>query len=166
MISVPQMATRMALSFMRSSIKSRAKFDINDLEVLKTVPTSFCPALFAHGLDDSFILPHHSQKLHEVRLNPKLLNPKPLTLNSPEPLRETARGEAQARAVSHLPHPNTYGSQATREGLAPQCANWFIQARGMGPGPVHILLYHTALAWSAALTTPSFSRTTPRGFMK
>ena len=49
-----------------SSIKSRAKFDINVLDVAKTVPTSFCPALFAHGTADTFILPHHSEILHDA----------------------------------------------------------------------------------------------------
>ena len=84
-VSVPQMATRMALSFMRSSIKSRAKFDINVLDVAKTVPTSFCPALFAHGTDDTFILPHHSEILHDAYAGDKNLIMIDGDHNSPRP---------------------------------------------------------------------------------
>ena len=65
-VGVPQMATRLALGWMRSSIKSRAGFDIHDLDVLRTVGTSHCPALFAHGADDDFIRPAHSRALHDA----------------------------------------------------------------------------------------------------
>ena len=65
-VGVPKMAARMALSFVRSSVKSRAKFDINDLDLKKIAPATFCPALFAHGKDDDFIPPHHSETLHEL----------------------------------------------------------------------------------------------------
>ena len=65
-VGVPKMAARMALSFVRSSVKSRAKFDINDLDLRKVAPSTFCPALFAHGKDDDFIPPHHSETLHEL----------------------------------------------------------------------------------------------------
>ena len=65
-VGVPRMATRLALGWMRSSIKSRAGFDIHHLDVLRTVGTSHCPALFAHGADDDFIKPAHSRALHDA----------------------------------------------------------------------------------------------------
>jgi hypothetical protein len=43
------------------------------LDIVKTVPTSFCPALFAHGNADAFILPRHSQKLHDAYAGDKNL---------------------------------------------------------------------------------------------
>ena len=51
---------------MRSSIKARAGFDIHDLDVLRTVDTTHCPALFAHGADDDFIRPAHSRALRDA----------------------------------------------------------------------------------------------------
>ena len=56
-VSAPRAATRLALGWMRSSIKARAGFDIHDLDVLRTVESTHCPALFAHGADDDFIDP-------------------------------------------------------------------------------------------------------------
>lgn len=65
-IAAPRAATRLALGWMRSSIKARAGFDIHDLDVLRTVATTHCPALFAHGADDDFIRPAHSRALRDA----------------------------------------------------------------------------------------------------
>ena len=65
-VSAPRAATRLALGWMRSSIKARAGFDIHDLDVLRTVDTTHCPALFAHGADDDFIRPAHSRALRDA----------------------------------------------------------------------------------------------------
>jgi hypothetical protein len=46
-----------------SSIKSRAKFDINNLSPIDHVDKCFIPVIFAHGNQDNFILPHHSEDL-------------------------------------------------------------------------------------------------------
>ena len=54
-VGVPRAATRLAVGWIRASIKSRANFDTDDLEVECAAETSFCPALFAHGQDDDFI---------------------------------------------------------------------------------------------------------------
>ena len=65
-VAAPRAATRLALGWMRSSIKARAGFDIHDLDVLRTVESTHCPALFAHGADDDFIRPAHSRALRDA----------------------------------------------------------------------------------------------------
>jgi len=62
-VGVPRAATRLAVGWIRASIKSRANFDTDDLEVECAAETSFCPALFAHGRDDDFIDKRHSERL-------------------------------------------------------------------------------------------------------
>lgn len=56
-----------------SSIKSRAKFDINNLSPIDHVKKCFIPVLFAHGNDDNFILPHHSEDLYNQYAGDKKL---------------------------------------------------------------------------------------------
>jgi hypothetical protein len=55
----------MAAGWMRSSIKSRASFDIDELEIERVANATFCPALFAHGDEDDFIDKAHSARLRE-----------------------------------------------------------------------------------------------------
>ena len=64
-IGVPRAATKMAAGWMRSSIKSRASFDIDELEIERVANATFCPALFAHGDEDDFIDKAHSARLRE-----------------------------------------------------------------------------------------------------
>lgn len=64
-IGVPRAATRVAAGWMRTSIKSRADFDIDDLEIERIASSTFCPALFAHGELDDFIDKKHSERLHQ-----------------------------------------------------------------------------------------------------
>lgn len=115
-IGVPAMATRLALSFMRSSIKSRAKFDINALDVLKTAPSSFCPALFAHGNEDTFIGPHHSERLHEAYAGDKNLIMFDGDHNSPRPA--FFFDSTIIFFMNTLHPPGTAGAGAVRELLA------------------------------------------------
>ena len=56
-LRVPRFALSIGLRIIRSSIKSRAGFDINALEPIEIVPTCFVPALFGAGEDDDFIPP-------------------------------------------------------------------------------------------------------------
>lgn len=65
-MTVPSYMTKIAYSFLRSSIKRRAKFDVKELDPLKLAPESFSPALFAHGVNDDFISPKHGKALHEA----------------------------------------------------------------------------------------------------
>ncbi len=55
--------TSIGLSVIGKSIKSRAKFNISELNTQKLVKKIKIPALFVHGKDDEFILPEHSTRL-------------------------------------------------------------------------------------------------------
>lgn len=63
---LPSFLVGPALKLVSSSVQSKAKFDIYKLSPIKHVKNSFIPALFAHATEDDFILPHHSQKLHDA----------------------------------------------------------------------------------------------------
>ena len=62
---IPNFLTSFGLMFVRRSIKSRAKFNIDDLNPIDHVDRSFIPAFFIHAKDDKFILPHHSKDLFD-----------------------------------------------------------------------------------------------------
>jgi alpha-beta hydrolase superfamily lysophospholipase len=49
-----------AIKLVRSTIKKKANFDINDLTPINHVENCFIPALFGVGMQDDFIEPHHS----------------------------------------------------------------------------------------------------------
>jgi len=61
---MPGALTRSALWFMRRGIRRRAGFDINELDALSAAAEAWIPALFLHGLDDTMIAKHHSEKVH------------------------------------------------------------------------------------------------------
>ena len=63
-VRVPRFAVNLGLRAVRSSIKSRANFDISELEPIDCVPQCFVPALFGAGEDDDFIPPDHARALH------------------------------------------------------------------------------------------------------
>eukprot|EP00512_Aurantiochytrium_limacinum_P009703 CAMPEP_0171550556 /NCGR_PEP_ID=MMETSP0960-20121227/7137_1 /TAXON_ID=87120 /ORGANISM="Aurantiochytrium limacinum, Strain ATCCMYA-1381" /LENGTH=772 /DNA_ID=CAMNT_0012099519 /DNA_START=67 /DNA_END=2384 /DNA_ORIENTATION=- len=65
-VNVPNVLMGVALRMVRSSVRARAHFDIFKLEPIKHAEASFIPALFGHGEDDHFILPHHSQQLFDA----------------------------------------------------------------------------------------------------
>ena len=50
----------------RDTIKEKAKFDINDIEPKVFAERCFIPALFCHGLNDSFVNVHHCKDLYDV----------------------------------------------------------------------------------------------------
>eukprot|EP01094_Clydonella_sp_ATCC50884_P025562 TRINITY_DN6765_c0_g1_i1.p1 TRINITY_DN6765_c0_g1~~TRINITY_DN6765_c0_g1_i1.p1 ORF type:complete len:397 (-),score=79.90 TRINITY_DN6765_c0_g1_i1:178-1368(-) len=62
-VSVPSFAVGIGLRFIRNSILTKARFDIDKLDALSLAPSIFVPALFIHGLADTFIIPKHSQTL-------------------------------------------------------------------------------------------------------
>eukprot|EP00924_Labyrinthula_sp_SR-Ha-C_P014418 snap_masked-scaffold_20-processed-gene-5.78-mRNA-1 protein AED:0.22 eAED:0.22 QI:0/-1/0/1/-1/1/1/0/400 len=64
-LPIPKFAVNFALSFIRKSVKSKAKFDINKLEPIDFVSQGYVPALFAAAEGDEFIKQHHAQKLHD-----------------------------------------------------------------------------------------------------
>ncbi len=82
---VPKLLVSTALKLIRKSIKSRAKFDINDLTPIEHVGQCFIPALFAAGKEDNFILPSHTQALHDRYAGDKNLVLVDGDHNSPRP---------------------------------------------------------------------------------
>lgn len=62
---VPKMFVSLGMKMVRSSIRKKAGFDIKHLETIALVDKCFSPALFAHGIDDNFIKPTHSQALYD-----------------------------------------------------------------------------------------------------
>lgn len=64
-LQVPKFAVNLALRLIRSSVKTRAKFDINKIQPINFCEASYIPALFGAAEDDSFINPSHSRQLHD-----------------------------------------------------------------------------------------------------
>jgi len=62
---IPKFLISGAMGLVRSSIRSRAAFDVYDLRPINHVDKCFIPALFATGNDDDFIPPHHTDELHK-----------------------------------------------------------------------------------------------------
>lgn len=62
---MPSFLVSTAMSLIRGSVQSRANFDIYNLKPIHNLAESFIPALFAHGQQDAFILPHHSEQMFE-----------------------------------------------------------------------------------------------------
>lgn len=48
------------------SVKKRAGFDINNIAPVEMVPRSYVPAFFGHAKQDTFVRPHHSERLHSA----------------------------------------------------------------------------------------------------
>lgn len=63
--NLPKLVVTGAMAIVRKTIQNKAKFDINNLCPISHVKEAFIPALFVHGKDDSFIKPHHTQKLYD-----------------------------------------------------------------------------------------------------
>lgn len=63
--NLPKFVVSGTLSFVRKTIQSKAKFDINNLVPMNHVKSAFIPAFFVTGKEDTFILPHHTQDLYK-----------------------------------------------------------------------------------------------------
>ena len=57
---IPKFLVSMAMMAVRSSISSKAKFDIYELNPIKKVDSSFIPVLFLAGDNDTFVGSHHT----------------------------------------------------------------------------------------------------------
>jgi|UPI0004B2A8BC pimeloyl-ACP methyl ester carboxylesterase len=64
-ITIPGFMVSGALSLIRSTIKNRAGFDIYKVSPIENVDTCFIPAVFTAADDDDFILPSHTQAIHD-----------------------------------------------------------------------------------------------------
>jgi hypothetical protein len=62
---VPKIFMGIAMGLVKRSVKSRAKFDLDDLVPIDHVSKSFIPALFIVAKSDDFIDPHHGKDLYE-----------------------------------------------------------------------------------------------------
>ena len=75
-----------ALGMLRSTIKDKAKFDIDKLNPLKNhVKQAFIPAFFIAGKQDTFIAPKHARLLYEAYAGDKNLIEVEGDHNSPRP---------------------------------------------------------------------------------
>jgi pimeloyl-ACP methyl ester carboxylesterase len=63
-IRLPKWMISIAMNFIRSTIKSKARFDINELTPFSHCENSFIPALFVAAKSDTFIHPSHAKKLY------------------------------------------------------------------------------------------------------
>lgn len=62
--SLPNFVMSAAIAMIKSSVKDRANFDLNDINPLKNhVTKAFIPALFVAAKGDSFIEPKHTELL-------------------------------------------------------------------------------------------------------
>ena len=64
--SIPNFVLNQGVKMIRETIKEKAKFDINDIEPKVYAERCFIPALFCHGLNDTFVNVHHCQDLYDV----------------------------------------------------------------------------------------------------
>ncbi|GMI34143.1 hypothetical protein TeGR_g14857 [Tetraparma gracilis] len=81
----PGMIVSMAISMIRSSVKKLAKFDIKDISPISHAPKCFIPALFVAAEDDAFILPAHSENIHNAYAGDKNIIIVDGDHNSPRP---------------------------------------------------------------------------------
>lgn len=72
-VNLPKWIVSMALNLIRSSIKTKARFDINELSPISHVDKTFIPALFVAAESDTFIHPDHARKLHALYAGDKNL---------------------------------------------------------------------------------------------
>jgi pimeloyl-ACP methyl ester carboxylesterase len=83
--NVPGFILSLGISMVRSSIKSRAQFDIDELSPISHVSNAYVPALFAAADQDTFIKPEHGKTLFEKYAGDKNFILVPGDHNSPRP---------------------------------------------------------------------------------
>lgn len=70
---VPQFLVSWALEMIRTEVTTRAAFDPLELMPIKCAPNAVCPAFFGVASDDTFVLPHHTQDLHNAWAGERVL---------------------------------------------------------------------------------------------
>lgn len=70
---VPGFLIKGALSFVKRSIKKRAKFNIKDLDQTKLASKCLMPAIFVTSKEDRFVKPWHTEKLYDLYAGEKKL---------------------------------------------------------------------------------------------
>jgi len=71
--AVPQFLVNMGLEVIRNEVRARADFDPHELNPIRCAPNASCPALFGVAQDDHFVLPHHTQDLHDAWKSERIL---------------------------------------------------------------------------------------------
>lgn len=61
MPAIPSTLAKTAVNVVRSSVKKKYIFDIDDVDAISAASNCYQPALFGHGIDDNFIEAHHSE---------------------------------------------------------------------------------------------------------
>lgn len=84
-MKIPSFAVSAALSVVKSSVKKRAGFNLDELAPVQHADRCFIPALFGHADDDDFILKRHSEVIHEKYAGDKNLVTFPGDHNSQRP---------------------------------------------------------------------------------
>eukprot|EP00344_Euplotes_crassus_P002808 CAMPEP_0197004600 /NCGR_PEP_ID=MMETSP1380-20130617/23854_1 /TAXON_ID=5936 /ORGANISM="Euplotes crassus, Strain CT5" /LENGTH=387 /DNA_ID=CAMNT_0042423445 /DNA_START=27 /DNA_END=1191 /DNA_ORIENTATION=+ len=62
---MPGFVVSMGTKFIAKSVKDRAKFQLAKVKPIDHIDKAFVPILFGHAKEDDFILPSHSEELHE-----------------------------------------------------------------------------------------------------
>mmetsp|Transcript_128489 Transcript_128489/g.363642 ORF Transcript_128489/g.363642 Transcript_128489/m.363642 type:complete len:486 (-) Transcript_128489:97-1554(-) len=70
---VPQFILSWALEMIRTEVTQRAAFDPLELMPIDKAPNAVCPAFFGVASDDTFVLPHHTQDLHNAWAGERVL---------------------------------------------------------------------------------------------
>ncbi|GJU51177.1 alpha/beta hydrolases superfamily protein [Tanacetum coccineum] len=84
-IRLPKFTVKFAIQYMKRAILKKAKFDISELNTIKSAKSSFVPVLFGHAVDDDFIHPHHSDRIYEAYMGDKNIIKFEGDHNSPRP---------------------------------------------------------------------------------
>ncbi|PWA69534.1 alpha/beta-Hydrolases superfamily protein [Artemisia annua] len=84
-IRLPKFTVKFAIQYMKRAILKKAKFDISELNTIKSAKSSFVPVLFGHAVDDDFIHPHHSDRIYEAYVGDKNIIKFEGDHNSPRP---------------------------------------------------------------------------------
>lgn len=65
-VKIPKVAVGAAIGVIKSSVKKRAHFNVDELNPVDHAGNCFIPALFAAAEGDDFIAPHHAQAIHDA----------------------------------------------------------------------------------------------------
>lgn len=63
---MPNFVVSMGTKFIAKSVRDRAKFELDKVKPINHIKEAFIPALFGHATDDDFILPSHTETLHDA----------------------------------------------------------------------------------------------------
>jgi len=70
---LPKMLVNAGLSILRSEVRSKADFDLLELEPAQAARKATCPALFGVAEDDMFVQPHHTRQVYDAWGGEKML---------------------------------------------------------------------------------------------